>query len=47
MASVDCYDVGRCTMKRVKNQFDELRLFGLFGLLVVAIMFFTIFLGNF
>ncbi len=34
-------------MKQVKNQFDELRFFWIFGLVVVTIMFFTVFFGNF
>ncbi len=33
-------------MKRVKKQFDELKLFWIFGLIVVTAMFFTIFFGN-
>lgn len=33
-------------MKQVKQQFNELLIFGMFGLIVVTIMFFTIFFGN-
>lgn len=33
-------------MKQVKKQFDELKLFWIFGLVVVSVMFFTVFFGN-
>jgi hypothetical protein len=33
-------------MKRIKKQFDELRFFWLFGLLVVTVALFTVFFGN-
>gem|GEM_PF-1232519 len=34
-------------MKQLKRPFDELRFYWIFGMIVVTIMFFTIFFGNF
>jgi hypothetical protein len=33
-------------MKHLKKHFDELRFFWIFGLVVVTVMFFTVFFGN-